>query len=109
MGHPGGSMWGHMGDARLPVPVSAYGPLIPLSLRVHRLGHTGRSHEALDAAERIRAAVAADFSAVTPGVTVSISTGLAALRPGMTGADLFNEADQRLYQAKRDGRDRVAG
>jgi diguanylate cyclase (GGDEF)-like protein len=261
-------MWGTMGEAHLPVPVSAYGPLIPLSLRVHRMSHTGHAHEAIDAAdayirlaraagdektvsfliqgrmyahlmlggyeealrageellrrhlaakveseralaeaelvrdpltglgnrrtfdrimnaidtgtlpgptvlllidvdefkaindayshssgdrvlveiarilrahcraedvparfagdeftvflraglsagrdaaERIRSAVAAaDFSAMTPGTAVSISAGVAALRPGMTGRDLFQEADRRLYQAKRDGRDRVS-
>ena len=62
-----------------------------------------------DAAERMRSAVAAaDFSAMTPGTAVSISAGVAALRPGMTGRDLFQEADRRLYQAKRDGRDRVS-
>jgi diguanylate cyclase (GGDEF)-like protein len=62
-----------------------------------------------DAAERIRSAVAtADFSAIAPGTAVTVSAGVAALRAGMTGADLFQEADRRLYQAKRNGRDRVA-
>ncbi|WP_412753749.1 diguanylate cyclase domain-containing protein [Krasilnikovia sp. M28-CT-15] len=44
----------------------------------------------------------------TPGTPVSISTGVAALRAGMTGADLFHAADTNLYRAKRAGRNRVA-
>ncbi|BFU44906.1 diguanylate cyclase [Krasilnikovia sp. MM14-A1004] len=60
-------------------------------------------------AERIRHAVAAaDFGDLTPGTPVSISTGVAALRAGMTGADLFHAADTNLYRAKRGGRNRVA-
>jgi diguanylate cyclase len=62
-----------------------------------------------EVAERIRAAVAGwDFSHVTPGMTISISTGVAALLPGMTGEDLFHAADARLYEAKRRGRNQVA-
>lgn len=38
-------------DARLPVPVSAYGPLHLLCRRVHRLASTGRAHEALSAGD----------------------------------------------------------
>ncbi len=38
-------------DDRLPVPVSAYGPLHLLCRRVHRLGMTGRAHEALVAGD----------------------------------------------------------
>ena len=37
--------------ARLPVPVSAYGPLHLLCLRVHRLASTGRAHDALAAGD----------------------------------------------------------
>jgi len=70
-------------------------------------------HADLDAgrevAERIRAAVAAwDFDHATPGMAISISTGVAAHRPGMTAADLFHAADSRLYEAKRNGRNAVA-
>jgi len=64
---------------------------------------------AITVAERIRAAVAAaDFTDTTPGTPVSISTGVAALRPAMTPTDLFHAADTNLYQAKRAGRNRVA-
>ncbi|WP_250002334.1 diguanylate cyclase [Actinoplanes sp. M2I2] len=37
--------------ARLPVPVTAFGPLHLLALRVHRLADTGHGHEALIAAD----------------------------------------------------------
>jgi diguanylate cyclase len=61
-----------------------------------------------DIAERIRVAVrSTDFSLV-PRRRVSVSTGVAALLPGMSGAELFHTADLRLYEAKRHGRDRVA-
>ncbi|MEV4639440.1 GGDEF domain-containing protein [Actinoplanes sp. NPDC049548] len=64
---------------------------------------------AVEVAERIRTAVAlTDFEPIAPGTPISISTGVAMLRPGMTGADLFQAADTNLYQAKRGGRDRVA-
>jgi diguanylate cyclase len=36
---------------RLPVPVTAFGPLHLLAIRVHRLANTGRGHEALAAAD----------------------------------------------------------
>lgn len=39
------------GDRRLPVPVTAYGPLHLLASHVHRLANTGRAQEALDAAD----------------------------------------------------------
>jgi diguanylate cyclase len=38
-------------DRRLPVPVTAFGPLVLLAMRVHRLANTGRCHEALEAAD----------------------------------------------------------
>jgi diguanylate cyclase (GGDEF)-like protein len=64
---------------------------------------------AIAVAERIRAVLAAtDFDQVCPGMTVSISTGVAMLRAGMTTVDLFRAADTKLYKAKRAGRNRVA-
>ncbi|MEU4238787.1 GGDEF domain-containing protein [Actinoplanes sp. NPDC026619] len=39
------------GGSRLPVPVTAFGPLHLLAIRVHRLANTGRCHEAIDAAD----------------------------------------------------------
>ncbi|MBM2618097.1 GGDEF domain-containing protein [Actinoplanes sp. LDG1-06] len=39
------------GGARLPVPVTTFGPLHLLARRVHRLANTGHGHEALEAAD----------------------------------------------------------
>jgi diguanylate cyclase (GGDEF)-like protein len=61
-------------------------------------------------AKRMRAAVAtADFDLVTPGTPITISAGVATLRPDMTASELFLAAATNLYRAKRDGRDRVVG
>jgi diguanylate cyclase (GGDEF)-like protein len=63
----------------------------------------------VEVAERICAAVrGTDLDEVSPGLTVSLSIGVAACQPDMTGEDLFRTADERLYEAKRCGRDRVA-
>ena len=51
----------------------------------------------------------ADFDPVIPGTPVTVSAGVALLRPGMTASELFRTADTNLYRAKRDGRDRVVG
>ncbi|WP_433300073.1 diguanylate cyclase [Actinoplanes sp. CA-030573] len=59
-----------------------------------------------EVAERIRAAVAkAD---IIPGVRLTVSVGLAALTPDMTGESLFRAADDRLYAAKFSGRNTIA-
>jgi diguanylate cyclase len=65
---------------------------------------------AVEVAQRIRTAVATSvaFDPITPGSRVSISTGAAMLTPAMSAADLFRAADANLYQAKKNGRDRVA-
>ncbi|WP_306206699.1 GGDEF domain-containing protein [Actinoplanes sp. RD1] len=56
--------------------------------------------------ERIRAAVArADILA---DVHMTVSVGIATWRPGMTGEDLFQAADNRLYAAKWSGRNTLA-
>ncbi|GAA2619207.1 GGDEF domain-containing protein [Paractinoplanes durhamensis] len=39
------------GDSRLPVPVTAFGPLHLLAILVHRLANTGRCRDALEAAD----------------------------------------------------------
>jgi diguanylate cyclase (GGDEF)-like protein len=65
---------------------------------------------ALDLAERVRAAVAATPVPVSPGpISVTASLGCAVLAPGETAEALVARADARLYEAKRAGRDRVAG
>ncbi len=59
------------------------------------------------AAELLRAAVAVhDFSAVDPGLRVTLSAGVACWSPGQSSDDLLRHADQALYRAKAEGRDR---
>jgi diguanylate cyclase (GGDEF)-like protein len=60
--------------------------------------------------KRIRSAVAeADLDHIIPGTPVTISAGVATLRPGMDATELFHAATANLYRAKREGRDRVIG
>lgn len=64
----------------------------------------GRSiAEAVQESEALREAVAA----IPTGLPVTISIGVASLQPGEDASSLLARADQALYQAKRDGRDRV--
>lgn len=60
-------------------------------------------------AERLRTAVAAlSFDDIAPGLAVTISIGMAQLRPDDAGLrDLVARADAALYRAKANGRDRV--
>jgi two-component system, cell cycle response regulator len=62
-------------------------------------------------AERLRRRIASEPFSIQQGkgsVTVTISVGLAALgSPNETAAEILKRADQALYQAKRDGRNRV--
>lgn len=66
---------------------------------------------ALDIAEVVRRAIAAaDFrSVVQGGYGVSVSIGVAAMVPAPSAnvAMLVQDADAALYQAKRNGRNRV--
>ncbi|MEU4690707.1 GGDEF domain-containing protein [Actinoplanes sp. NPDC023714] len=65
--------------------------------------------EARQIAERIRRVIQArDWSAIVPGLTVTLSMGLAACRAGEPGRDLYDRADAHLYVAKRSGRNRLA-
>jgi diguanylate cyclase (GGDEF)-like protein len=60
--------------------------------------------------EKIRQAFAEHpWDLLAPGLRVTISIGLFETRAGMDGASAFERADEHLYQAKRDGRDRVVG
>lgn len=71
---------------------------------------------ALDMAERMRRAVAAQvFELPLPGTRrqaqhrQTASLGVAELQPGMAGVrELLAAADERLYESKRKGRDRVS-
>lgn len=65
--------------------------------------------DAAAAAERLRAAVAAAaFELDGTPVRITVSIGVAQWQRGMSGlADLMRAADQQLYRAKQEGRDRV--
>lgn len=64
------------------------------------------AEEAHDVAETLRRAVAADAG---PGGErrVTISLGVAAVQPGESSEALLRRADDALYRAKREGRDRT--
>lgn len=60
-------------------------------------------------AEKLRAAVAGHrFVFEEAMIAVTISVGVAALEPGMTRQQLIRAADEKLYEAKRTGRNRVS-
>jgi diguanylate cyclase len=49
-----------------------------------------------------------DWSAFSPGMRVTVSAGIATLRPDETPDALLARADRALYQAKAQGRNRIA-
>ncbi len=65
---------------------------------------------ALKIAEELRSLVSAHaFVAEDKEIRVTISVGAASLTDGMESTDLYRQADEMLYAAKRAGRNRVAG
>jgi diguanylate cyclase (GGDEF)-like protein len=63
---------------------------------------------ALEAVERVRVAVAGhDWRTMSPDAPVTMSAGVAGFRKGETVEQLLHRADQALYQAKHDGRNRT--
>ncbi|WP_229075071.1 diguanylate cyclase [Actinoplanes sp. DH11] len=65
--------------------------------------------EARQVAERIRRVIEArDWNTIVPGLTVTLSMGLAACQAGEPGRDLYDRADAHLYLAKRSGRNQLA-
>lgn len=64
--------------------------------------------QAAEICERLRLAVAEhDWAAITPGLAVRISVGIAGGMPPLAADTLLNRADHALYAAKRSGRNRV--
>jgi len=64
---------------------------------------------AMHALERLRAIVAdLDWSAFSPGMKVTLSAGVATLKPGETTDTFLARADTALYAAKAQGRNRIA-
>ncbi|WBQ13277.1 PleD family two-component system response regulator [Hyphomonadaceae bacterium BL14] len=69
-----------------------------------------RADAALEAAERVRAAVARDaFNGPEGDLSVTVSVGVAEARPGDDVEDLIGRADAALYEAKASGRNQVVG
>ncbi len=68
-----------------------------------------RLKEAVTIAERLRSTVESQrFRAASGGlVSATVSLGVAQYRPGDDPQGLFERADQRLYRAKRNGRNQV--
>ncbi|NLG77222.1 MAG: GGDEF domain-containing protein, partial [Xanthomonadaceae bacterium] len=63
---------------------------------------------ALHIAEDLRSLVAAHpFVADENTIEVTISVGVGALEKGMAPEDLYKRADEKLYEAKRAGRNRA--
>lgn len=63
---------------------------------------------ALEAMERIRAAVAAkNWSSIAPDLSLTLSAGIASHREGETIEQLMHRADLALYQAKDAGRNAI--
>lgn len=63
---------------------------------------------AMHVAEKLRAAVAATPVPSPRGdIAVTVSIGVAGLRPGQDGAELTARADHALYAAKEGGRNQV--
>lgn len=73
------------------------------------LVHVNQEQQALDAAERIRAAIESctHVRSTTPGFPMTASIGLAVATSNDTLRSLFDRADQAMYAAKHAGRNRV--
>jgi diguanylate cyclase (GGDEF)-like protein len=69
---------------------------------------TSEPATALAIAERVRRAVSGEaWGDVAQGLHITVSIGLATSRDGETAEQLLQRADEALYRAKAEGRDRV--
>jgi diguanylate cyclase (GGDEF)-like protein len=69
----------------------------------------GSVHDVLATLERLRAEVQSqDWREVDPELSVTISIGVAVARVADTQISLLTRADERLYLAKQEGRNRIA-
>jgi diguanylate cyclase (GGDEF)-like protein len=67
-------------------------------------------HSALTRCEQVRAQILQhNWYTIAPGLSVSVSIGVGATRPGAGVGLILEEADRNLYAAKRAGRNRVIG
>jgi diguanylate cyclase (GGDEF)-like protein len=63
---------------------------------------------AREACERLRLAIEGhDWEPIAPGLKLTISIGLCVAGPRLDAAQLLEQADQALYRAKNEGRNRV--
>ncbi len=106
----------HRGDEALNLIATAIRASLRRGDRIGRLGGEefgvylpgADSAEAARVAERVRKMVASlEFAADDHRHPLSVSVGGAVFERPMTFADLFRIADERLYAAKNNGRDRV--
>jgi diguanylate cyclase (GGDEF)-like protein len=68
------------------------------------------TERAMRAVDRLRAIISElDWSAFSPGMKVTMSAGVATLRPNETSDTFLARADSALYAAKAQGRNRIAG
>jgi diguanylate cyclase (GGDEF)-like protein len=66
------------------------------------------ANRAVEICEQLRLAVGAvDWSSLAPGIEVSLSAGVAEMRPALDRGLLLRAADSKLYQAKEAGRNLV--
>ena len=69
---------------------------------------TSEPATALAISERVRRAVAGEaWGDVSPGLSITVSIGLATAREGENAEQLLQRADEALYRAKAEGRDKV--
>jgi diguanylate cyclase len=95
----------YSGDRRVPVPVTVYGPLHLLAIRVHRMASDGRAHEAVtaaDAYQTIARAVRDDRTGrfLTQGKMYALLATGRLIEAAALGEELLRTAGSLLSEAK---------